>query len=906
MRILERSVYHGPHLYSHTPMVRIMLDLEEVDRHPTSMLPGFTDRLLEAIPNLQRHGCSLHRPGGFVERMRRGTWIGHVVEHVALELQTLAGSPVSRGKTRSVASHPGVYNVMYAFESDAAALVAGRMALELVSSLLPPELQSIDGIGMVAPPIARADTDGAIPGFTALSKLVEKASFGPTTKSLIDEAKRRGIPYQRLDEYSLVRLGYGKNQRLLRASITGQTPHLAVQIAANKVLAKNLLRDAHVPVPDGAVVKTADETVDAAARIEGPVVTKPLDANHGRGVSLDLVDEADVRRGFAAAAVHSPSVIVEQQLAGRDHRILVIGGEVVAVAERVPAQVVGDGASTVAELIDAVNADPRRGIGHANVMTRITVDEVVAGLLAKQSLTLESAPRAGQVVLLRETANLSTGGEAVDRTDEIHPANIAIAKRAAAIVGLDIAGLDVLTPDISRPLDETGGGIIEVNAAPGFRMHLEPSQGQPRNVAKPAIANLYPRGSSSTIPITAVTGTNGKSTVVRMIGHILDLAGYTVGMTTTSGVYIDGHRIHAVDASGPRSARRVLGDPTIDAAVLETARGGMLREGVAFDRADVGIVLNVSSDHLGLKGVDTLEELAEVKAIVARNVRRSGTCILNADDKFTRRMARHAGGRLAFFTLDGRASFSPALRQHLTDGAIVAAVESGGMLVLYDGDARNDVIEAASIPATLAGAAEFNVQNALAAIIAAYAHGVHPDLIAEALRDFEGSFEQNPGRLNITKAPGFTTILDYAHNPAALRALAEVIATMRPHHDRVIGVVSTPGDRRDVDIREMGRIAATIFDELVFRERPDGRGRAAGGVMALLSEGAMEGGIGAEHVRRVMDEAQAMSAALAMAGPNDLVVLMPTNVDSVWEQIQAFRPSSKPAATPNDERLIRG
>ncbi len=879
MRVLDRSVYRGPHLYSATPMIRFALDLGALDERPTSTLPGFADALLERLPGLELHGCSRGRPGGLVERLREGTWIGHVVEHVALELQTSAGSPVTRGKTRSVKGSPGVYNVLYAYTVEAAGLLAGRQALDLVASLLPQEFAQVEGLDLLT---RDGDED--------LARLVQRAALGPTTQSIADAARRRGIPVERLDEQSLLRLGWGSRQKLVRASITSETSHLGVLNAGNKDLAKSLLASAGIPVPRGTVVRTADEAVTAAARIRGPVVTKPLDGNHGRGVTLDLIGDEAVRRGFEEAARHSRRVVVEEQFRGRDYRVLVIGGRVVAVAERMPAQVVGDGVSTVQQLVDRLNADPRRGAGHEKVLTRVVIDDHVRDLLAKQGLELVDVPGAGHPVLLRDTANLSTGGEAADRTDQLHPDNRILAERAAKVIGLDIAGLDIVSPDLSEPLSTTGGGIIEVNAAPGFRMHVQPSEGQPRDVAGPVVDLLYPPGSRSLIPVTAVTGTNGKSTTVRMLGHILARAGLTVGMTTTSGIYVDDNLVKAADASGPRSARLVLADPTVDAAVLETARGGILREGLAFPAADVGIVLNISADHLGLKGVETLEELARVKQVVVQHVRRRGTSILNADDPLTLRMARRARGRLAFLTLRPRSEWPPLLEENLRAGGLVAALEDDA-LVLFDGDERIRLIDAVDIPATLGGVARFNIMNALAAATAAYVQRVGVPTITDALSDFESTFEQNPGRLNLTRSPGFTTILDYAHNPAALRAIGTVVQRLRGRHERTIGVVSIPGDRRDEDIREMGQIAAGLFDELIFRERPDGRGRQAGGVVALLSEGAVDAGMDPSSVRRIVDEGEAVDAALRSAGPRDLVVVMPTDVDGVWRRIQEFRGS---------------
>jgi len=907
MRVLETSTYRGPHLYSRRPMVRVQLDLGRLEAWPTHRLPEFTDRLLVALPGLEHHGCCFRTPGGFVRRLRDGTWLGHVIEHVALELQCLAGSQVSRGKTRSVKGQPGVYNILYVYETEGLARAAGRVAIETVNSLLPRNLQGAANLNMVAPPLAGGveapfNLNAAIAGLRDIRK---GELLGPTTRSLVAEARRRGIPVERLDAQSLVQLGQGARRKLLRASITGETSQIAVQTAGDKGLTKAVLAAVGVPTPRGAVVRTADQAVDEAARLGGPVVIKPLDGNHGRGVNIGLRTPEAVRWGFEQAAKHSRKVVVEEQYEGHDHRILVVGGKVVAVAQRVPAQVTGDGVSTVTQLIDQTNEDPRRGLGHEQVMTRIVVDDHVREMLKRVDLGLDDIPAAGQVVALRATANLSTGGTAIDRTDVIHPDNAAIARRAALTVGLDVAGIDFMAPDITRSVRETGGGIVEVNAAPGFRMHLEPSEGQPRDVARAVLAHLYPPGSRSRIPIIAITGTNGKSTVGRMTAKIFREQGKVVGLTSTSGVYIDDERLLEADASGPKSARMVLRDPTVEVAVLETARGGMLREGLGFDRCDVGVVLNVTADHLGLKGVDTLEDLAAVKSIVTEAVGRRGVSVLNGDDPLTLGMARHAGGRIAYFTLEGGADLSPALRRHAETGGLLIAREPsyrGGELVIHDRGQRQVVIHTDEIPATLGGLAEFNVANALAAIAVGHAQGVPLETIAAALRGFSSSHSENPGRFNVHDGHGFRVIVDYAHNAAAMRAVGDLIQRLRPSVGRVIGVVSIPGDRRDADIVEMGQIAAELFDDLIFRERPDGRGRPAGTVVSLLTDGALAAGFPQAHLHRILSEADAIAAALRMAQPNDLVLVFPTGVDEAWRQVEAFRPAAN-GDRPTDWRL---
>jgi cyanophycin synthetase len=899
MAVTEVGVYRGPHYYSHTPMIRIQLDLGTLEQYPTNLIPGFTEALLEILPGVGRHGCSLKVRGGFEKRLRQGTWIGHVVEHVALELQTLAGSRATRGKTRSVKNRPGVYNVMFAYNEEKVGLAAGRVALELVDSLLPNEIQGIKAIDRIW------DFDGAFDlerRLDALKRLVRRNQLGPTTRALVDEAERRGIPVMRLDDKSLIQLGHGRFQQKIRASITGRTSLVAADLASDKNMTKKLLDESGIPVPRGVVVRDVEEAVRAGRRLGFPLVVKPLDGNHGRGVTIGIEREEQLRFGFeeARAQARTRDVIVEQFFHGNDHRILVVNGKMIAVAERIPAQVVGDGVSTIRQLVAEVNKDPRRGDGHENVMTRIRIDGLVEEFLGRSGLNADSIPEAEQVVQLRATANLSTGGTAVDRTNEIHPDNAEIARRAALVVGLDVCGVDFVCPDIGRSIRETGGGVIEVNAAPGLRMHIEPSEGAPRDVARPIIDMLFPRGGATRVPIIAITGTNGKSTVGRMTKHILRYAGCNVGLTSTTGVYINDVLIHEGDATGPRSARMVLRDPAVEVAVLETARGGLLREGLAFKEADIGVALNVTADHLGLKGIETVEGLADVKSVVVEAVRRGGHSILNADDPLTVRMARRAGGRIVWFSLCGGSEMSPMLLEHIDEGGMAVVREpghEGGTIVLYDDGRREFVMKAGDIPATLHGMAEFNIANALAAIAVALAHDVPILTIRSAMTNFRSSFEQNPGRLNVHDAHGFRVIVDYAHNAAGLEAIGKVVRGLSHRYKRTIGSVSMAGDRRDEDIVELGRIAAGIFDEIIFREDPYTRGRPRGEVMGLLKEGALRAGRSEEHLHLIAGETASTAAALAMGRPGDLIVITPTDVKAAWHQVNAFKPAAVRSAT---------
>lgn len=904
LRVLERATYRGPHLFGERPMIRFRLDLGALEARPTTALPGFVEGLLAALPSLRRHACSLGREGGFVERLREGTWIGHVTEHVAIELQALAGVPVARGKTRSVKNQPGVYDVLFEYHEEEVGLLAARLALELVQSLLPEAFRAVLGLDLLTREPTRTpfDLEGALHD---LRRLERRLGLGPTTGAIVAEAHRRGIPVMRLDDRSLVQLGWGRKQQRIRASITGRTSFIGVDTASDKDLTKTLLAKSGVPVPRGAVVRTVEAALAEAARLVGPVVVKPLDGNHGRGVTTNLAHPEAVRRAFDLAAQVSPRVVVEQHFQGNDHRMLVVGGELVAVAERVPAHVIGDGMRTIGELIGEVNRDPRRGDGHEQVLTRIRTDAPLLARLASRGLDLESVPAAGQIVVLCDTANLSTGGTAVDRTDDVHPDNACIAVRAALTLGLDVAGIDFVCPDISRSVRETGGGVVEVNAAPGFRMHLQPTVGRSRPVAPAVVRMLFPGGETGRIPVFAVTGTNGKSTTGRMLAHILRQSGQTVGLTTTSGVYVNSELVLKADASGPRSARMVLRDPMVDAAVFEVARGGLLREGLAFDRCDVGAVTNVQPDHLGVKGIDTVQDLAWVKSVVVENVADDGTSVLNADDVLTARMRRRARGRIAFFSLRGGAEMPPFLRAHVEGGGLAVVRENdggGGELVVHQDGRRRLLMRAAEIPATLGGLAEFNVQNALTAAAMAIGGGMPLETVRLALATFGASFEQNPGRLNIFDGHGFRVIMDYAHNAAGLIALRDLLVKLRPMYGRQIGMVTVPGDRRDDDIRHMGEVAALTFDEIVFREDPSRRGRSEGEIIDLLVEGARRAGAEERRIHRVPDELGAASVCMDMARPGDLVVLTPTEVDEMWRHVLAYRTSARPMAAPATER----
>ncbi len=890
LRIVERQVLRGPNFYSYEPAIRLLVDLGSLEDWPSNTIEGFNDGLLELLPGVGEHSCSLGRAGGFRERLLQGTWAGHVAEHIAIELQRESGAQIYRGKTRGTGK-PGQYNVTYGYWEEQVGLGAGRIAVQLVNHLVKadPEFDF------------QSELEGLI-------RLAERRAFGPSTQAILDEAAGRDIPYLRLNDQSLVQLGQGKYQQRIRATMTSKTAALAVDIAGDKDLTARLLASAGLPVPTSEVVRTADAAVAAAKRIGYPIVTKPLDGNHGRGVSLGLTSERAVRSGFSRAAkeTRAGSVVVETMIAGNDYRLLVVGGQMVAVAERVPAHVVGDGEHTVRELVEIANADPRRGLGHEKVLTRIKIDAVAEKLVRAQKLGLDDVPQRDVVVKLAATGNMSTGGSSIDRTWEAHEDNIEIAEEAARVVGLDVAGIDFIAPDITRPVRETGGAIVEVNAAPGFRMHTHPTEGEPQYVAKPVIDLLFPPGTPSRIPIVAVTGSNGKTTTVRMIAHIMRGKGYKVGLTSTDGIYIDERLTRAIDASGPRSAQKVLQNPRVDFAVFEVARGGILREGLGYGQNDVAVVLNVSADHLGLRDIHTLEQLAAVKQVVVEAVPRNGFAVLNADDDLVVAMRRHCSGNVILFSMR---QDNPLIDRWVRRGrkAIVLEQALGGeLVVIREGRRTMPIGYTHQFPATFEGRARMNVQNVLAAVGAAHAAGAHVHDIRHGLRTFSTSFFQAPGRMNLFDLAGVKVLVDYAHNAAALQAVGEFVERMTSDipdfaspgsaswtANLRVAVIATAGDRRDKDMRDMGRVAARYFDELIIREDENTRGRERGETAALMAEGVREAQVAGESragsVEIVTDELQAVRVALERSRPGDLVLLCVDHAAEVWGELESRR-----------------
>jgi cyanophycin synthetase len=889
LTIVNERVFRGPNFYSYEPSIKLLVDLGSLEQYPTNTIEGFSEGLLDMLPGVGEHSCSRRHAGGFRERLIEGTWAGHVAEHIAIELQRESGAHVYRGKTRG-AGKPGHYNVIYGYWQEQVGLAAGRIAVRIVNHLVRPE----------------PDFDLIIE-LEGLIRLAERRAFGPSTQALLDEAASRDIPYLRLNDQSLVQLGQGTYQRRIRATITSTTSALAVDIAGDKKLTNQLLAAAGLPVPRCEIVRTADRAVEAAKRIGFPVAVKPLDGNHGRGVSLNVGGVRAVRTAFNRALKQSRGgdVVVERMVTGRDYRFLVVDGTIAAIAERVAAHVIGDGTHTVRQLVDIANADPRRGIGHEKILTRMRIDAETERLVREHGLTLDDVPEEGVQVFIAATGNMSTGGISIDRTWDAHDDNVEIAEEAARVVGLDVAGIDFIAPDISKPVRETGGAIVEINAAPGFRMHTHPTEGEAQYVAKPVIDLLFPPGTPSRIPIVAVTGSNGKTTTVRMISHIMKGKGHKVGMTATDGIYIDGRLTQQVDASGPRSAQKVLQNPRVDFAVFEVARGGILREGLGYGRNDVAVILNVTGDHLGLGEIHTMKQLAAVKQVVVEAVPRDGTAVLNADDPLVVEMRRHCSGSVILFSMRPDDELIDRWVRRGRKAVVLEPGEQGELMVIRDGRRTMPIGYVHLFPATFEGRARMNVQNALAAAAAAHAAGAHLHDIRSGLQTFSTSFFEAPGRLNLFELGGVRVLIDYAHNPAGLQTLGEFVERMTSDVvDRAppgsaswtaslrVAVIATAGDRRDEDMRDLGRVAARYFDEIIVREDRNTRGRARGETASLVEQGVREAqasGARAGSVEIVTDEMEAVRRAIDRSRPGDLVVLCVDYASIVWEELEARR-----------------
>ncbi|MGM0583223.1 MAG: cyanophycin synthetase [Pseudomonadota bacterium] len=867
MRILEHRALRGPNYYSRYQAIYMRLDIEELEERPSDRVEGLTERLEELIPSLHDHRCSVGEPGGFLQRVRNGTFAGHMVEHVAIELQNLVGFSVGYGKTVD-SYEPGIYNVIYRYRDEATGLAAGKAAVDIVQKLYDGETPELE------------------PRIDRLKKVRDANALGPSTGAIVNAARARNIPSYNLTQgTSYMQLGHGVKQRRFQATVTDASGIIGHSIADDKEWTKQILGEAGVPVPQGQICHSFEEAQSAAEWIGWPVVTKPLAGNHGRGVTTDIASVEDLRSGYDTAVARlresGDGVIVESYIKGEDHRILVIGGKLVAAARRRPAHVTGDGRSTIQQLIDCENADPRRGVGHENLLTQIHVDEQTHRMLEQAGLGLDSVLPKGQTAFLKSTANISTGGTATDLTDEVHPEVKFAMERVGRLIGLDVIGIDLLAENLSEPLESQAAGVVEVNAGPGFRMHMAPTHGHPRPVGEHVVDMLFPDlTDDGRIPITAITGTNGKTTTTRLTTHILRQAGSSVGMGCTGAVEIDNHVILRGDYSGPAAAQAVLREPTVEHAVLEVARGGIMRRGLGFDECDVGVLLNIASDHLGEREIHTLEELARCKTVVVDAVKREGGfCVLNAEDPLVMEHGTYwARGEIIYFTMDPE---NPDLEEHLGDLGRVVTVRNG-RIVLLRGRVTVEICEVNDVPIAFEGHAPFNVQNAMAAAAAAIAHGVEIDDIRAGLLSFHPTPAQMPGRTNYFEADGVKCLIDYGHNVPALQALAPLVDGLATQ--RKIGVASAPGNRRDEDLAALGAQLAGMCDALFVFET-DSRGRETGETAKLIHDGAEGAGTGCA-VETITDEHDAVARAMETAQKGDFLLLLVDDIEGATERLK--------------------
>lgn len=900
MKFVSTNVFVGPNVWAGFPVIRHVVDLGVLEEWPSVKLGEvWIDGLIEALPGLHEHGCSYRQPGGLIRRLREGdgTWLGHVAEHVALEIQGVAGSDVTFGRTRGTGV-PGQYNLVYEYHQRDVGLEAGRLAVQLLMHLLPDHVKALTDY--------EYDPEFDFPAeLKSFVLMAQRKEFGPSTGSLVKAAEERDIPWIRLNNNSLVQFGHGKYQQRIQATITSQTKHIAVEISCDKEDTHNMLNDLGLPVPQQRLVYSPAEAIRAAKRIGFPVVVKPLDGNHGRGVSINLTEDAQVEVAFHEAKAQSKSrgILLEQFVTGMDHRMLVVNGELVAVAKRVPGHVVGDGKHTIAQLVDIVNQDPRRGIGHEKVLTNLELDKQAERLMSDAGHSPETVLPEGEIFYLRSTANLSTGGTAIDMTDVCHPDNKDMAERTIKAVGLDVGGVDFLTSDITKSYKDVGGAIVEVNAAPGFRMHVAPSEGQPRDVSGKVMDMLFPPGTQSRIPIAAITGTNGKTTTSRMLAHIMKSSGKIVGMTSTDGVYVDGKLTVKGDMTGPASAQMVLRDPSVDFAVMETARGGLVRSGLGYQRCDVSACLNVTSDHLGMGGINTLEELAVVKRVVVETA--TDTVVLNADDMHCLRMADfcHAT-HICYVTMN---SDHPLVKEHIRAGGRAVVLEkamNGDMITVYSKGLHLPVLWSHLIPATLEGKALYNVQNAMFACAMAFSFDLDLDNIRHGLRTFDTSFFQVPGRTNVFDEHPFKVILDYGHNPAAIAAMAGLADRLDVKGRRLV-VAAMPGDRRNEDIVAASKELVGHFDHFYLKPDDDRRRREEMEVPTLMREVLLGEGVKDSQITLVSNEVAAIDMALAAAQPGDLLVVFADELARSWKQIIYFKKAEREAVAAQPAKSIR-
>ena len=864
MKILKIQALRGPNIWSisRKKLIQMRLDLEEMEQHPTDKIDGFAERIEAMFPTMFEHRCSEGEPGGFFSRVKRGTWMGHVIEHIALEIQTLAGMETGFGRTRETKTS-GIYNVVFSYTEENVGMFAAESSVRIAEALIAGTEYDLE-----------ADIQ-------QMREIRERVRLGPSTGSIVEEAVSRDIPWIRLGSNSLVQLGYGINQMRFQATITCKTSNIAVDIACNKEETKRLLDLASVPVAVGSICVDLEDLKTTIDKIGYPIVLKPLDGNHGKGASINITNWEDAALGLEYAQKYSRRVIVERFITGFDFRVLVIDNKLVAAAKRVPAHVIGNGKSTIQELIDVTNEDPRRGYGHENVLTQIDVDRDTLDLLKKAEMTTDTVPKSGEIIYLKSTANLSTGGTSVDVTDMMHPENIFLAERISRVIGLDVCGIDIMAENLTQPLKENGGCILEVNAAPGFRMHLAPSEGLPRNVAAPVIDMLYPPGKPSRIPIIAVTGTNGKTTTTRLLAHIVKNNGYKVGFTTSDGIYIQNHLMEKGDTTGPISAEYILKDPTVEFAVLETARGGILRSGMGFSRCDIAVITNIQEDHLGLSDIHSLKDLARVKSTVAESVKKDGWAVLNADDPECVEIGSKLKCNVAYFSMDEEQPFVKKLSK---EGKIVAVFENG-FITVKKGEWKIRVERVSHVPLTLGGKAKFMIANVLAATLASYLWGFKTEDISLSLQTFIPGVAQTPGRMNIFEFKRFKVLIDFAHNAAGYLGVEDYLSSVEAN--KKIGIIAGVGDRRDEDIRECAKIAGRMFDHIIIRQEKHLRGREEQELIDLILEGISLSGNNVTY-EIIPKEVEAIKHAINSAEEGTFITALSNVVTNAIDIVQHY------------------
>lgn len=864
MQIQKVLKLRGPNIWANFPVLEVWVDLEELEQSPSDVIPGFNDRLMSWLPSMYEHRCSEGVPGGFFERLRRGTWMGHILEHVTLELQSLAGNTVGFGRARET-SIAGVYKVAIEYQDENVGVAALYTAFRLLQAAI--NNQPFDVNGEIA----------------KLRDLVHEFCLGPSTGAIVAAAKERDIPCIRLNSDSLVQLGYGARQRRICAAETDRTSAIAESIAQDKHLTRSLLKSAGVPVPEGRPVTDADDAWAAAQELGLPVVVKPLDGNHGRGVATNLTTREQVIAAYEVASKESSRILVERYIAGEDYRLLVVGNQLVAAALREPAHVLGNGSSTIRQLVDEVNRDPRRSDGHGSVLSMIKIDSAALSVLSEQGFTPESVPAKGVKVLIRRNANLSTGGTATDVTERVHPEVARRAVDAVRMIGLDIAGLDIIARDISRPLREQGGAVIEINAGPGLRMHLSPSHGTPQPVGRAIVEMMFPEAQNGRIPIVAVTGVNGKTTTTRLLAHIVASTGKKVGMACTDGVYFAGERIDDGDCSGPQSARSILMNPQVEVAVLETARGGILREGLGFDRCDIAVVTNIGEgDHLGQADIQTPEQLAKVKRCIVEATAPTGAAVLNAEDPLVADMAKHCKGKVVFFAKSGS---HPLIVQRRSEGARVAFIRDRAVC-LAEGEYEFTLLSLERIPLTFGGRIDFQVENVLSAAAACWAFGLPAEQIRLGLESFSAQMDKVPARFNVFEIAGATVIVDYGHNPSSLAAILSAIELF-PAQLRT-AVYSVAGDRRDCDIIRQGELLGSAFDRVLLYEDHYLRGRTPGEIIGLLRAGLGGTPHRVKEMHAFNTWTAAADAALRLVRPGELLLVQADVVDEAVAYLKSF------------------